>query len=408
MTPLDENDRPGQPDGKGLARRIRQHVAGKPHRFFAVVQPGFEETARRELESLGIDSFTETTRGGLEFEAKLADCYRINLRSRTLTRVVMRLASFRVTRFSALRQRIGHIPWELYLAPGVPVIFNTTCRDSRLYHTGRIEDECLRGIRDRLAGFGMAPVVSDLNDRNRCQTIFIRFADDVCHVSLDASGEPLYRRGYKQLVADAPLRETLASLIAMEARVHEYDMVLDPMTGSGTFAIEAAMIRAGIAPGARRNFIFETWPAFSAPAFAHMKKSIGEKDAARPEKEHSILCADIDEKAVSIARENSAAAGVEGLVIIERRDFFSDPYSIPEGKRALILLNPPYGKRIGSAVSALDGYRLIGDTIRRAYRSCGYAIIVPGASAEEALAIPFEKKIPFDFGGLSVHVIIKY
>ncbi len=408
MTPLDENDRPGQSDGKGLARRIRQHVAGKPHRFFAVVQPGFEETARRELESLGIERFTETTRGGLEFEAKLTDCYRINLCSRTLTRVVMRLASFSVTRFSALRQRIGHIPWELYLAPAAPVSFNTTCHNSRLYHTGRIDDECFRGIRDRLADFGMEPVVSDLNDRNRCQTIFIRFADDVCHVSLDASGEPLYRRGYKQLVADAPLRETLASLIAMEARASDYDMIIDPMTGSGTFAIEAAMMRAGIAPGARRNFIFETWPAFRAPAFAHMKKSLEEKHAAGFEDKCRILCADIDETALSIARKNSAAAGVEGLITFEKRDFFCDIYAIPEGKRALILLNPPYGKRIGSAVSALDGYRLIGDTIRRNYRGCGYAIIVPGAAAEEGLAIPFEKKIPFDFGGLSVQLIIKY
>jgi len=124
-----------------LEKRIRRHVTGREHAFFAVVQPGFEGTCLEEFASLGIGAQRRAVHGGVEFTGRLDQCYRANIESRTATRVLMRIAEFRSRRFAKLRDLAGRLPWELYLSPGIPVSFSVSSRGSRLYHTGRIETE---------------------------------------------------------------------------------------------------------------------------------------------------------------------------------------------------------------------------------------------------------------------------
>jgi putative N6-adenine-specific DNA methylase len=235
--------------------------------------------------------------------------------------------------------------------------------------------------------------------------VFVRLEKDICTVSLDSSGELLYRRGKKRLVTEAPLRETLAALILREASLRNYDLLLDPMCGSGTFSLEAATLSRGIAPCMDRSFSFMKWPVFSEGAWRHMKNDI-EAEREKTSWPLSILASDNNAGAIRVAEDNIKTAGLSEIIPCQRRDFFTDIIDIPEGKKCLIVMNPPYGGRLKiNDTAAL--YRSVGNTIRRHYRRCGYAIIAPGLEAEKALGLSHDRKITFMNGGIPVAVIFR-
>jgi putative N6-adenine-specific DNA methylase len=382
---------------KAVARRVRRHVGAKRHVFFAVVQPGFEETAREEMLELGIH-VSGLCEGGMEFSGRLEECYRANLCARTPARVLMRLCRFRVRGFSRLGAKAAGFPWELYLRNGTRLLIKSASRHSRLYHTGRIGEEIAAGISKRLKDCGLAACfVSRKKPDAPSQLILARLEDDVCELSLDASGEPLYRRGYKSRVTEAPLRETLAASLLRAARFALYDMLIDPMCGSGSFSIEAALASQGRLAGERRSFAFEAWPSFRPAAYRHLVMKLKEGASTR---ELLVHCSDRDGRAVETARANSGEAGVLDIVRPIEMDFFKEGIPIPAGKRALIMLNPPYGKRIGEAARAKALYRRIGRALREGYSGCGWCVIVPGLELEKALALPYDRKILFMNGGV--------
>lgn len=392
---------------KALARRIRQHAAGKPHRFFAVVQPGFEELALAELCEIGASDELLPAKGGVEFKARLDGCYRANLCARVATRVLMRLDRFSATHFERLRAKTAAFPWELYLSGEAPLAFSVSCSHSRLYHTGRIEAEMCGAIGERLAKYGLGLPADDGDDARARQTVYARFENDVCETSLDSSGAPLYRRGYKTHITQAPLRETLAAALLRASGIERCDTLVDPMCGSGTFSIEAALIWSGRCPGADRAFAFELWPAFRSAAFAHLKKTLcADASGAQRSSGKCIVCADIDPSAVEIASGNARRAGVEGIVVPRQADFFAAGPIVPTGKRTLVALNPPYGVRIPRKnITSL--YRRIGEIVRTRYAGCAYCVIVPGLEIEKALALPWDQKIVFVNGGIRVAAVIK-
>lgn len=392
---------------KGIARRIKQHIIAKEHTFFAITQPGFEKTSEAELIENGIDSIHETVTGGIEFTTRLPDCYMLHLRSRTITRVLMRISRFKATNFTVLRKKLSSVPWELFIRDSTRFSFSTTCRRSRLYHTGRIEQEFTDAVTERLGefGFNAHPASSDTED-HETQKFFIRFDNDLCNISIDASGESLYKRGYRPFVSEAPLRETLAALILREARIGNYDTLIDPMAGSGIFSIEAAMMRRNMLPGTDRHFIFETWPSFRPDTFSHIKKQLI-ADTAHTIDPLNIYCSDSSEQAVNTIKKNLDGGELAGTIKPERRNFFSDPITLPENSKSIIVLNPPYGKRVTGKMTQANLYRNIGDTIRGRYPKSGYAIIVPGIEYEKHLGLKYDRKIPFMHGGLQVAVIFK-
>jgi putative N6-adenine-specific DNA methylase len=392
---------------EGFEKRIKRQVIGKKHRFFAVVQPGFEETARRELQAIGIGEAAECVPGGVEFESRLEGCYRANLGSRTITRLLMRLFEVKATNFRDLSRRVEKLPWELFLGDATTVGFATKCTRSRLYHEGAVEEELRRAIASRLAVYGTAV---GLLEAGATQTIHVRLQDDVCGMSLDTSGEPLYLRGRKPFAVPATLRETLAAAILKEAGWPDFDVLIDPMCGAGTFTLEASEMMSGRLPNLDREFPFMRWPGFKPAAFAHLKKTLSAgNDAAEPGRR--ILASDLDPEAVETTRKNLAACGAaEQDVAVDERDFLDTKFlevldEIPDDARTLLVLNPPYGKRL-RGVSTEQIYRRIGEAIRHHYRGA-YAIIVPGLEIEKALSLPRDRKILFQNGGIRVAVIVK-
>ncbi|MEN8149067.1 MAG: hypothetical protein ABFS86_04545, partial [Planctomycetota bacterium] len=330
---------------KAIARRVKQHVNGKEHRFFAVVQPGFEATARAELASIGVKGLGEPVEGGVRFQARLDDMIRANIASRVVTRVLMRIDAFDVDGFGRLARKAAAIPWELHLSDGAVVSFRVASAQSRLYHEGRIEEEFRSAVAARMAEYGRTVEFAAGG-----QAIHVRLRDDRCLVSLDTSGERLHRRGRRTFVGEASLRETIAAALLREAGwPGDYDTLVDPMCGAGTFSVEATEMARGTLPGADREFAFEAWPAFRPAAYSHL---VAKMSAAAKVVDRRVLTSDVDPRAAKTARSNL------GDQVVEVRDFLADPPA-PEGDRRLYVLNPPYGRRL-AGVDPRRVYRRIG------------------------------------------------
>ncbi len=387
-----------------LKRRIKQHVIGKEHTFFASVQPGFEKTALNELAGAGLKVVSNIIEGGVEFTGRMDDCFTACIKSRTASRILMRVASFKSHNFYELERSIRSFPWELYLDPEIPVGFSISSGKSMIYHTGKLQEIFERELP---AIFTFEGVKRSDSASKISQTIFVRNFRDVCTVSIDASGEFLYKRGVKRLSFAAPLRETLASLILLEAGIENYNVLLDPMCGSGTFSLEAASIFTATPPNAEREFPFMKWPSFKKKNYLHLKREIsqsqGNADSALTGKR--IITSDIDPEIVKIAASN-VPDNFKKFLAPETADFFALDPEILKNEKTLIVLNPPYGKRLRKDDMA-SFYREIGMKIKRDFSLCGYAVIVPGTAAEDALALEYNRKIPFMNGGIRAAVLFK-
>jgi len=394
---------------RAIARRVKDHVVGSRHDFFAVVHPGFEETARQELRELGIESPELQGTGGIGFTARLDDAWRVNLGAGTVSRLLMRLCNFKATGFGDFRARLAAFPWELHLADRAAIRFTVSASRSRLWHEGKLEEEAARAIRGRMAAHGRQVDFSKVADAAgpRNQSVFIRMDDNRCQVSLDSSGELLYKRGHGKFVEEAPLRETLACSILRAAAITNCRILLDPFCGSGTFALEAGAIFSGCPVNGGRAFAFEGWPSFRPARFRHVKEGLGRELGSRaPASAPRILCSDIDAKAVATARHNLELAGLASLAGVDQSDFFAlrMPDADPAG--VLLVMNPPYGARLEKGTDIASLYRSIGGKVRRDFPGCGYAVIVPGLELEKALGLPHEKKILFRNGGIPVALVI--
>jgi putative N6-adenine-specific DNA methylase len=243
--------------------------------LFAVVAPGLEDICAAELAALPV-ARVRVVPGGVEFVADLAGLAAANLRLATATRVLVRLGEFHAPGFPELHARSARLAWERHLRPGDPVAVHVTARRSRLYHTGGIAERVLRGLGERL---GAAPepaaVPDDMSEEtcpdgqdpeDRVTRIVVRLERDVCTVSVDSSGAPLHRRGYRLALARAPLRPTLAAGVLRLAGWAPGEPLLDPFCGSGTLPIEAARWARGTAPGQDRGFAFARWPGLPGAA----------------------------------------------------------------------------------------------------------------------------------------------
>ncbi|WP_155318089.1 THUMP domain-containing class I SAM-dependent RNA methyltransferase [Desulfosarcina alkanivorans] len=207
--------------------------------------------------------------GGVTFGGRFVDCQRANLYVRTATRVLMRIGSFLATNVRRLEKKSAGVPWELFLPPGILPEIKVRSRRSRLYHT----DVISRALRQSMARRLGRPPGSSRPDRP--QTLFVRVVEDRYTLSLDSTGAPLYKRGLKSGPARAPLRETQAAAILMAAGYDPGRPLVDPLCGSGTFSLEAAMMAKRMAPGVKRDFAFMDWPAFRESRWAFFRRSAG-------------------------------------------------------------------------------------------------------------------------------------
>jgi len=383
-------------------KRVKRHVVGRRHLFFVNTSPGLSRLCLRELESLITGTGTaRIVSGGVEFEGRLIDCFAANLHLRTANRILMRLTSFTSTNFRQLERNLSRLPWELYLYPGSRLKVSAATRHSRLFHTEALADRLRRSICDRWS----APEADSSPDGNPDieQTVYIRAVDDRFTVSLDSSGEHLHKRGLKTYPGPAPLRETLAAAVLKWAGYRPERPLLDPMCGSGTFSMEAAFIAKKIPAGYFRYFAFMGWPGFRSGPWNYVKRT-SEKNI-QPMARAMIFASDKAPDLIRQVEKCTVQYGVSDAVKSFCMDFFSlSPKDIVDSV-GLVVLNPPYGHRIGNAKESRLLYEAIYDKLAADFSGWECALILPDQKAKKAKFVGM-KSFPIYHGGRKLHVLI--
>ena len=321
--------------------------------IFLATAPGLESIAAGELKALGVRGNQQP--GGVSFSGDNRLLYLANLHLRTPSRVIVRLGRFHASTFYELERRLKKIPWQNFLPAHSAVDVRVTCRKSRLYHSDAVAERVVSSISDAgirvEAGNGetAAPEEGDDDatiDTDGRQLFVVRIVNDQCEISADSSGDLLHRRGYRQEVAKAPLRETLAAAMILASGWRPGTPLVDPMCGAGTIPIEAAMIARRIAPGLRRRFRFMEWPSFDAGLWKDLTTK-AEADIIAPDSTRSIRGADRDAGAIAAAKNNAERAGVAADIDLAAQALSVTLDSLPALAEGWILTNPPYGIRVG-------------------------------------------------------------
>jgi len=389
-----------------LEKRIKRHVTGRTHSFFIAVTPGLEALCLEELQALPLSaSAFSTEKGGIEFEGKLQDCYLLNLHLRTANRVLMRIDGFKASNFSSLEKKLSSVPWELFLTRGAKPAINTSTKHSRLYHKDAIDERVMASIlnRSKLVEFHEGPELR----ASFPQQIFIRVVDDHFTLSLDSSGELLYKRGLKEHTASAPIRETIAAAALRVAGYNGTEPLLDPMSGSGTFSIEAAMIATRTPAGLFRDFAFMDWPCFGPERWRHIKKE-SQKEIIDL-KPFSITASEKDPELYSELKERTQKFAPSRAITVINMDFFEIkrkdlPVIFNTREPGLVIINPPYGIRLGTKKSSREVFRNIIKKLQSDFSGWRYALFVHDQHLIRE--IPFKKtSILLDHGGLKLALI---
>jgi putative N6-adenine-specific DNA methylase len=324
--------------------------------FFASAPRGLEPLLLEDIVRLGAREATAVP-GGVSFTGDWKLCYRVNFWSRIASRVLWRITRFEYRNEEQLYREAKALDWPRYFGVERTLRVNVTAQRSPLksleFATLRIKDAICDRFRDRV---GRRPDVDRASPDVRVHA-FLEGTQATLY--LDTSGEPLFKRGWRHGVADAPLRENLAAGIIMLTGWRPEEPLLDPMCGSATLLVEAAAMARGRAPGAKRSFAFEKLAAFDPPAWAAVKAGEGEKQPNL-----QIYGSDTDPKALNAARRNLAEAGVERWVRLERSDILERAAPAPSG---VMVANPPYGERIGSAQELAAFYPRLGDALKKRF-----------------------------------------
>ena len=374
-----------------------QKKTGSGLALFAICSPGLESFTADELKNLGVRE-ANLVYGGVGFSGSRQTLYKANLHLRTASRILIRLGSFQATKFAELRRKAGRLPWEKYLSPSQPVVMRVSCHRSRLIHSQAVEDRVLGAVDDRL-GRPVQPVTPRNLESSPAQLILVRVANDQCTISMDSSGALLHQRGYRLSTAKAPLRETLAAGMVLASGWDRRSPFMDPFCGSGTIAIEAALIARGIPPGSSRRFAFMDWSDFDyalwESLFAESRPSTG--SAIPP-----IVASDRDKGAVQAALDNARRAGVEGCIAFSRRPI-SDIK--PPGVCGWVITNPPYGVRLSRSRDLRDLHASFGSVLREKCPGWNVTMLCGNASLQRATGLDFGPARSVTNGGLKVRLV---
>lgn len=325
--------------------------------FFATAAKGTEGALRDELRALRLRE-VRADRGGVHFRGELADGMKACLWSRVAMRVLLSLGTFEARGADGLYEAVASIPWEAHLSGRSTFAVHATVRSSELTHSHFVALRAKDAIVDRMRE--KACTRPTVDTRKPDVHVVVHLARDRATLSLDLSGDPLHRRGWRVEAREAPLRETLAASVLLLGGYDPQRPFLDPMCGSGTLAIEAALLARNIAPGRGRHFGFMRWPAFGGEAAATFRQLQEEaRTAALPRAPAPILARDRFGAPLEIAERNAHRAGVLADIQFEKRDA-RDLAPLPQGCQ--IFVNPPYGERIGGKRLQLEGlYRTFGE-----------------------------------------------
>lgn len=355
-----------------------------PFEILLTTAPGQEPALEAEARAAGF-TVTGVILGGVTITGHWPEVWRANLTLRTATQVLARIGSFRAMHLAQLDKRARKFPWDEVLRADVPVKVEAATQASKIYHAGAARQR----IEGALHEFGVtiaadAPV-----------TVKLRIADDLCTLSVDTSGDSLHKRGFKAYVGKAPLRETLAAGFLRQCGFTPDMAVYDPMCGSGTFVLEAAEIAAGLWPGRARGFAFQQLATFDAAAHAKLTAPPPQVPRLR------FYGSDRDDGAIRGATANAARAGVSDWCRFTRAPI-SDAMP-PDGPPGLVMVNPPYGARIGDRKLLFALYGSLGATLKARFGGWRVGLVTSDAGLAKATGLPFlPPGPPVSHGGLSI------
>jgi len=335
----------------------------KPFEIFAVVQPGLEQIAAAELKELGYQ-YKSIEEGGITLFGHHNLIYKLNLRCRILSRVLVRISHFKAKSFRELEEKLRKVPWENFLNNQALCIRVTSYR-STLYHEKAIQERTIEAISDYCSrSFTIVPTV----ENEMTQLVLITIKGDEAIVSIDSSGRHLHKRGYREWIGEAPLRETIAAAMLKAAQLsQQYDTLIDPMCGAGTIPLEAWMISHGIPASRFRSFSFLSWPCFESEIYK--RELVNAENAVVSDSKLAIRGYDINERALIAAQHNSMLANAAiTWELIDCRE-------ISFNKKQLVILNPPYGKRI-----ALDKVKAMQAIIQNVAEKAGMVFFLQPAA----------------------------
>lgn len=351
---------------------------------------GLENVLAQELTQLGANN-VKIGRRMVSFTGDKEMMYRANFQLHTAIRILKPIAHFKAKSAEDMYDEVKKIDWSKYILDGKTfsvdsVVYSDEFRNSR-FVTYKVKDAIVDQFREKT---GTRPNISLSNPDIRLN---IHIAEDQATLSLDSSGESLHRRGYRQESVEAPLNEVLAAgMILMTGWKGDTDFI-DPMCGSGTLPIEAALIARNISPGVfRKEFAFEKWPDFDKDLF----DEIYNDDSQEREFTHHIYGYDIDMKCVNTANLNIRAAGLSKDITIQQADFknFEKP-----AEKSLLIMNPPYGERI-STPNLMATYKMIGERLKHQFAGNEAWVLSYREECFEQIGLKPSIKIPVYNGSL--------
>jgi 23S rRNA (guanine2445-N2)-methyltransferase / 23S rRNA (guanine2069-N7)-methyltransferase len=327
-----------------------------PFELIATAASGTEALVKRELAALGYAARTATP-GRLLFRGDSAAICRTNLLLRVAERILIRIGSFPAADFEALFEGTMALPWEQWLPRDAEFPVQGRSHRSQLSSVPACQRSVKRAIVERLR---KAHRTETLPETGAFYTVEISLRDDVATLTLDTTGTGLHKRGYRPLVGEAQLRETLAAAMVQLSFWRAGRVLADPFCGTGTIPIEAALIGRNIAPGMRRQFACESWPTFDAEQWRLARENA--REAVLPALTERLLAYDIDGETLSLARYHAQQAGVADDIHWQQRPFSELRAKAEYG---CIVTNPPYGERMGDDREIVELYQSFPLVLRR-------------------------------------------
>jgi putative N6-adenine-specific DNA methylase len=361
--------------------------------YFATVAKGLEAIAALELESLGAKN-VKTTFTGVSFKGDRELLYKVNLWSRTIFRVLQPIKTIEASNPEQLYQQVQTINWQDYLTPDNTLAVNCTGKNQKLNHTH----------------FNALQIKNAIIDQQRQQTgqrssIDVNKPDilinghiyqNQCTLSLDSSGDSLHRRGYRPAMGVAPLKETLAAALLLIAQWEPTIPFLDPLCGSGTLPLEAAMKGLNIAPGLyRQQFAFQTWSDFDDKLWQKVLKEA--KESQLSELSIPIVGGEANREIIQQARHNAKLCGVGDKIQLLKQELAQIE---PPADSGIIITNPPYGKRIGEVAELASLYKLLGDVLKQRFKGWKAYILTGNKELAKKIGLRASRRIPVYNGSL--------
>jgi putative N6-adenine-specific DNA methylase len=353
---------------------------------------------KKEILSLGFPVLSEG-RAEVGTEGSLEDAMSLNLMIRTGQRILFLLESFSAKTPDELYKRMSQISWEEYIREDgyfcvTSSVNNPIIRDSRFANV-KCKDAVVDRIKERR---GHRPDTGPERDR---AVIHLYWRGNFCQVFLDTSGEPLSKRGYRRIPLKAPMQETLAAAVVLATNWTGDGSFINPMCGSGTLAIEAALIALGRAPGLlRSNYGFMHLKGFDESSWKVLRRKT--RAASKDQSNGRIIATDISQQAVESAKKNAMTAGVDRFIEFGVCDFSETP--VPNGG-GVVLLNPEYGERMGEMERLKEVYKSVGDFFKKRCQGCGGYLFTGNLDLAKKVGLRTKRKIPFFNGPIECRLL---